>query len=171
MNKLIGLCLLAVAPLAVAAPAAAPQANIKAVEHLLEVSHASNAATTLQNQVQQQLAMQLQQSGPADRAVVEKYMKELSSTVLPELAWPKLKPDIVKAYATTFTDQEIADLTKFYESPTGQSYIRKAPELNRATMQAAQARLQALVPKVQDISHRMEAELAAKHKTEAAPKK
>ena len=110
----------------------------------------------------------------SDLLAADRDIEVVGTAVNGRAAVPKvaqLKPDIVKAYATTFNDQEIADLTKFYESPTGQSYIKKAPELNRATMQAAQSRLQALVPKVQDISHRMEAELAAKHKTETAPKK
>lgn len=149
--------------------AAAPPANTKAVEHLLEVSHASNAAAQLQAQIQQQLTQQAQVVGPDDRPIVEKYIKEMTTTVLPEIAWSKLKPDMVKAYASTFTDQEIADLTRFYESPTGQAYIRKAPDLNRATMQMTQDRLKALVPKVQDISRRMEAEVKAKHKSATPP--
>lgn len=174
MKKTLSLCLLLCATTIYAAPSAAPQqANVKAVEHLLEVSHASNAAAALQAQVQHQLEAQAQQVGAADRPIVEKYIKELTTTVLPEISWAKLKPDMIKVYASTFTNQEIADLTKFYESPTGQSYVKKAPDLNRATMLSAQSRLQALVPKLQDISRRMEAEVTAKHKNDAVatPKK
>jgi uncharacterized protein len=154
--------------------AEAPKARVQTVERLLEASHASNAATLLQAQIQQQLQQQAQQADAADRPIVEKYIKEMSTTVLPEIAWSKLKPDMVKAYAATFTDQEIADMTKFYESPTGQSYVKKAPELSRQTLQLTQARLQALTPKVQDISRRMEAEVQARKKSAApaaAPKK
>ena len=171
MKALLGLIVFATAPSIFAATA---QPDSKAVERLLEASHASNAATLLRGQIKQQLAQQAQSVSAADRPVVEKYVKEMEATVLPEIAWSKLKPDMVKAYASTFTSQEIADLTKFYESPTGQSYIMKAPDLNRTTMQLTQARLQALAPKLQDISKRMEAEVKALHKDSPptpAPKK
>lgn len=161
-----------------AAPAApaptAGGANPKTVEKLLEITHADNTAKLLQNQIQQSLAAQVQQLNltPADKPVVDKYSKELSTTILPELSWAKLKPDMVKAYTTTFNDEEVNDLIKFYTSKTGQSYLLKAPQLSQMTMGATQDRLRALVPKLQDISRRLDAELQAKHKAAApAPKK
>jgi hypothetical protein len=149
---------------------AAPTANIKAVERLLELSHADNMAQQMQLQIQNLLNQQAQQlnASTAERPIVDKYIKELSTTVLPELAWSKLKPDLVKAYSTTFTDGEIADLSAFYASKTGQSYLQKAPELGRQTVLLTQARLQGLLPKVRDISRRMEADLQAQRKA-AAP--
>ena len=44
---------------------------------------------------------------PDKFAIVDKYIKEMGSTVLPELSWAKLKPDMIKAYASTFTDRVI----------------------------------------------------------------
>ena len=153
------------------AAAAAGGANTKIVEQLLEVTHADNTAKLLQAQIQGALAQQVQQLNlsPADKPIVDKYSKELTTTVLPELSWAKLKPDMVKAYSTTFTDEEVGDLIKFYNSKTGQSYLKKAPQLSQMTMEATQTRLRGLVPKLQDISHRLDAELQAKHKATPAP--
>ena len=157
-----------------AAQAPAPTAggaNVKTVEKLLEITHADNTAKLLQSQVQGSLAQQVQQLNlnAADKPIVDKYSKELETTVLPELSWAKLKPDMIKAYSTTFNDEEIGDLIKFYTSKTGQAYLQKAPQLSQMTMGATQARLRGLLPKLQDISRRLDAELQAKHKAAPAP--
>ncbi|MGH8461056.1 MAG: DUF2059 domain-containing protein [Stenotrophobium sp.] len=152
----------------------AAHATIQSVEKLLAVSHAENASQQMQVQVQAFMNQQAQQMNAtaADRPVVDKYMKELSATILPALAWDKLKPDLVNIYSTTFTDKEINDLTKFYQSESGQAYLNKAPELNRQTLMLMQSRLQALLPKVQDLSRRMDHELQARHAVPpAGPKK
>jgi hypothetical protein len=150
-------------------------ATVKSVEHLLQVIHADNSAKQLQLQVQAAMDQRMQQmnAGVADKAVVDKYSKEFSTVVLPELAWSKLEPDMVKAYTTTFTEEEVLGLVQFYTSKTGQSYLKKAPTLDRLTLATTQTRLQALQPKLQDISRRMDAELQAQRKaqTPPAPKK
>lgn len=158
-----------------AAPAATTGgANPKTVEKLLEITHADNTAKLLQSQIQQSLAQQVQALNltAADKPIVDKYSKELNTTIMPELSWAKLKPDMVNAYSTTFNEEEINDLIKFYTSKTGQSYLQKAPQLSQMTMASTQNRLRALLPKLQDISRRLDAELQAKHKAAApAPKK
>lgn len=155
-----------------AAPTAATGgASVKTVEKLLEITHADNTAKLLQGQIQQSLAQQVQQLNltAADKPIVDKYSKELNTTIMPEVSWAKLKPDMVNAYKTTFSEEEVSDLIKFYTSKTGQSYLQKAPQLSQLTMVSTQNRLRALLPKLQDISRRLDAELQAKHK--AAPKK
>lgn len=169
-------CLALILPLLLITPAWAADtvhADIKSVEKLLDISHAENVSKQLQAQIQALMNQQAQQMNatPADRPIVDKYMKQLSATVLPSLAWAKLKPDLVKIYSDTFTDKEVADLTRFYQSETGQAYLRKAPELNKQTLLLMQSRLQALLPKVQELSHRMDQELRAQHKPKAAPQK
>lgn len=171
---LTAVLMLSATSLCAAAPAAAATgggASTKTVEKLLEITHADNTAKLLQAQIQGSLAQQIQQLnlGAADKPIIDKYSKELNTTVMPELSWAKLKPDMVKAYSTTFTEEEVNDLIKFYTSKTGQVYLQKAPQLSQLTMGSTQARLRALVPKLQDISRRLEAELKANQKAKAAP--
>ena len=152
----------------------AAHADPKLVEKLLAVSHAESVTQQMQAQIQALLNQQAQQMNatPADRPIVDKYLKELSSTILPALAWDNFKPDLVRLYSTIFTDKEINDLTRFYQSESGQAYLKKAPELNKQTLMLMQSRLQALLPKVQDLSRRMDQELQARHAVPpASPKK
>src|SRR3569623_1142779 len=147
-----------------AAPAAPTGgANPKTVEKLLEITHADNTAKLLQSQIQQSLAQQVQALNltAADKPIVDKYSKELNTTIMPELSWAKLKPDMVTAYTTTFNEDEINDLIKFYTSKTGLSYLQTAPQLSQMTMASTQNRLRALLPKLQDISRRLAAALQA----------
>ncbi|HWU69387.1 MAG TPA: DUF2059 domain-containing protein [Stenotrophobium sp.] len=169
--------LVLILPLLLTAPAWAADtahADPRTVEKLLEVSHAENVSKQLQAQIRALLTQQAQQmdAAPADQPIVDKYMKQLSATVLPSLDWRKLKPELVKIYSDTFTDKEVADLIRFYQSDTGQAYLRKAPELNKQTLLLMQSSLQALLPKVQDLSRRMGQELQSRHATPTAiPKK
>ena len=170
---LAAVLLFSVTSLWAAAPASTGGANVKTVEKLLDITHADNTAKVLQMQIQNSLAQQVQQlnATPEDKPIIDKYSKEISTTILPELSWAKLKPDMVSAYTQTFTEEEVNDLIKFYTSKTGQSYLKKAPQLSQLTMTATQSRVRTLVPKLQDISRRMDAELQAHHKAAPAPKK
>ncbi|MGH8539567.1 MAG: DUF2059 domain-containing protein [Stenotrophobium sp.] len=152
--------------------AGTPHAGAKGVERLLEVSHAENMSAQMQAQIQASLNQQAQQMQLTDaqRPIVDKYTKEISDLILPELAWSKFEPDLVKIYSETFTDKEISDLTKFYETETGQSYLKKSLALNQKIALLTQSRMRPLMPRIQDISRRMDAELAAQKKA-AVPKK
>jgi len=41
----------------------------------------------------------------------------------------KITSEIKKQYSQTFTDVEIKEIIKFYETPTGKKFIAKSPEL------------------------------------------
>lgn len=53
-------------------------------------------------------------------------------------AWQKLKQDYVKAYADVYTEGELRALITFYQSPIGQLYLDKTPELSRRLSAAHQ---------------------------------
>lgn len=38
-------------------------------------------------------------------------------------------PDYIRIYRETFTEEELQSLIAFYESPAGQMFIRKTPEI------------------------------------------
>jgi uncharacterized protein len=69
--------------------------------------------------------------------------------VFQQLSWDSLKPDFIKIYAEVYTEQELKDLTAFYNSPIGQKFIEKMPELQTKTMEIMQKRMITLLPAVQ----------------------
>ncbi|WP_303310652.1 DUF2059 domain-containing protein [Hymenobacter sp. BT730] len=113
----------------------------KAAETLLEVMQSEK---TINQSIDMTLAMQVQQNPnlqklePEMRAFMNKYM-----------SWASLKEDMVTLYAREFTEKELRDLTKFYQSPTGQKYVSKQNLLLQAGMQLGQRRVQENLPELQ----------------------
>lgn len=162
MKKLLMLA----AGLALAAPAATAQAPAattstatpisagqrKAAEALLA---ATDSEKNLTATIDRMLASQIEQNPgmkvvePEMRAYLNKYM-----------SWPSMKEDMVQLYAREFTEKELKELTKFYQTPTGRKTITKMPELMSAGMEIGQKRMQEHLPELQQA-------IAEKMKTQA----
>ena len=63
----------------------------------------------------------------------DKYVDFLKEE-LKELTNDLVNKEMVNIYSKNFTREEIQDLIKFYESPTGQKMIEKTPELTKDLM-------------------------------------
>lgn len=150
-------------------------ASARSVEKLLVASHSQNLSLQIQQQMADTLAREVGQMNISanERPIVDRYTKQMATVVSTELAWDKFKPDLVKLYSQTFTEKEIIDLTRFYESDTGQSFVKKLPQLTQATMLLMQQKVGVIQPKIQEIARHMVQELQAQRaKTPAAaPKK
>jgi hypothetical protein len=68
-----------------------------------------------------------------------------------ELTWASMQPEFVAAYAATFTEDELRGLIAFYQSPVGRTFVAKTPELTERTMAISSARVQALLPRFQQL--------------------
>jgi hypothetical protein len=126
---------------AVVAPTIISAAQRKAAESLLEVMQSEK---TINQSIDMTLALQIEQNPnlkklePEMRAFMNKYM-----------SWTALKTEMVDLYAREFTEKELRDLTKFYQSPTGQKYVSKQNVLLQAGMQLGQRRVQENLPELQ----------------------
>jgi len=72
--------------------------------------------------------------------------------VAEELSWNKMKADYVALYAETLNEQELRDLIAFYKTPTGQSFVKKQPELMQRAMEINQKLMIKIMPKIQAIT-------------------
>ncbi|MEK7414796.1 MAG: DUF2059 domain-containing protein, partial [Planctomycetota bacterium] len=76
---------------------------------------------------------------------------EVNAYLVKQLDWNKVKPDIVAAYAKTYSDKELAELTTFYASPVGQHVIAATPDMNQALAKRSQDCIAASLPEIQKI--------------------
>ncbi len=72
--------------------------------------------------------------------------------VAAELSWSKMKADYITLYAETLSEQELRDLIAFYKTPTGQSFVKKQPELMQRAMEINQKLMIKLMPRIQAIT-------------------
>ncbi len=61
-----------------------------------------------------------------------------------------IKPEMTRFYAETFSEAEIAQLTKFFLTPVGMKYIDESPRLAQKAMQIGQKAVQEHAQELQD---------------------
>ncbi len=86
---------------------------------------------------------------PEEKAKAEAAMKIAMQSTEEEFSWEKIGPMFVDVYAEVFTMEELEQLTGFYESPIGQKFVEKQPQLQAATMMRMQSLMKEVMPKIQ----------------------
>jgi uncharacterized protein len=102
----------------------------------MEKTHAASLENILQNQARQNPAMMQLQGTMRD--FLNKHM-----------GWASLKEEMVKIYQEGFSELELGELNKFYESPVGRKSIEKMPSLMGKGMAIAQERMTKHLPELQ----------------------
>jgi len=135
-------------------------------ERFLELVNADRLAVPVYAQVQQMFAERFEQTqAPASkRALLERYQSKADAALDKAIGWEQVKPDLIKLYTETFTEQELSQLNDFYESALGKKMLTKLPELNARSAQVTQAKLQSAVPQVNKLLAEMTAELDTQKK-------
>ena len=67
---------------------------------------------------------------------VGEYRTPLKQYLTRQLAWEVQKEEWITSYTEEFTEQELLDLAKFYQTPLGQKTLDKQPKLTNRLMDA-----------------------------------
>jgi uncharacterized protein len=120
-------------------------------QELLQVTKMEQGFKQMLDQAQTMLKAQTarQKLAEADKAVVE---QKTAQIVAEQLSWDKLKAQFLKAYADTFTEEELDATLAFYKSAAGQAWIAKSSEvrdkarvISQQAMQDAQAQIRKVI--------------------------
>ncbi len=126
-------------------------AKLAKIDELFRASQVQEMLLQQQAQIRTVLHQTLVQSAPTLEG--SPFLEQLEQTTLGELNaatnWDTIKPDFVKVYAETFSEEEIEGLTRFYRSPLGQVLIEKQPVVVAKSGALMQERLRALLPGMQ----------------------
>ena len=133
-------------------------------ERFLLLARADKLAVPVYAQVQQMFAQRFAESNApqTEKAVLETYQAQANTALEQAVGWDKLKPDMVKLYTSNFNEQEMKELIRFYESPLGKKVLEKVPTLTAQSAQLTQGKLEAAVPKVNQLLAEMTAKLTPK---------
>ena len=133
-------------------------------ERFLILARADKLAVPVYAQVQQMFAQRFAESNApqSEKAVLETYQAQANTALEQAVGWDKLKPDMVKLYTSNFNEQEMKELILFYESPLGKKVLEKMPTLTAQSAQLTQGKLEAAVPKVNQLLAEMTAKLTPK---------
>jgi uncharacterized protein len=140
--------------IATAFPAAAQEMTKQAkIERMLTLSHVDRMMDQMMEQIKTITSSQLPANvTPEQRAKVEETTTKIMDLVKQRLSWDKMRPEYVKLYSDTYSDEEVNGILAFYESSAGQAMLEKMPELMAKSMALAQAQMSDILPEIQRIS-------------------
>ena len=105
--------------------------HTRAAEALLDVmekdrllSEAESWTTSLEEQFGRM------RQNTAEKARFEKALDDLRKFYARVLKWDKVKHDLTALYKSTFTESEIEELIRFFNTPIGQKYVHSRFDLN-----------------------------------------
>jgi hypothetical protein len=128
----------------------------KAAESLLSQM---NMDAVLSQTIDQTLQMQIK-ANPA----IAPYEQEMKNFLKKYMSWAGLQQDMVKLYADAFTESELNELSKFYQTPVGKKTLQQMPVLMSKGAEIGQRRVQEHLPELQNT-------IAEKEKAKGGAKK
>jgi uncharacterized protein len=123
------------------------------IEQLLTVMNADAMIDQMFEQIKAMTASQAPPgTSPEQAAKAREIQSKILDLVKARISWEKMRPQYVKLYSETFSDEEISGMLGFYQSPAGRAMLAKMPTLTTKVMQVAQAQLADLLPEIQRIT-------------------
>ncbi|QQX81291.1 DUF2059 domain-containing protein [Shewanella sp. KX20019] len=78
----------------------------------------------------------------AKRPLEEQFRKRAFDFARQTMSWEQLEPPIVEAYSQQYSEEELASLTAFFASDTGQKFLKTQPQLAASVDQLVNQQLQ-----------------------------
>lgn len=161
-NAIAALVLTGFVSFALAAPASS-----ESIETLLSLTKTKelieNANANIEASIRQGMTTAIGvELNTEQKQLVDTLPRKLVAAMRPEFSWDALKPDFIRLYADSLSQDEVNGLIQFYKSPLGQAMIDKMPRIMNGSIQITQARLAAAMPKIQAAVVTAIAEIKAK---------
>ncbi len=133
----------------------------KAVERLLTITKVDKQIEPMFHQMKNMVFNQYKNIDltPDKKSILEKHTNRMFDLFSEEMSWDKMKNDYINLYVSAYTEQEINGLIQFYETPLGQKFIEKMPQLMQSSVQLSQQYAARLMPAIQKITQEMTDEL------------
>jgi uncharacterized protein len=157
-----------------AAPARATLADAEAVlgamrfEEMMEKTMAG-VRKQQSAMVDRMMAQMPMQSG-TDREAAAAFQKKMIDEIMSAMNFSEMKGEVAKIYSETFTKDQLAALGAFYQSPAGQAFSDKQPEIATKMNELMTPRIMAVMPKVQQMAKQFAEEQKAKKAAAGAAK-
>jgi hypothetical protein len=88
----------------------------------------------------------------ADQQKIEDDAEAKAQVIIGQvMSWDTFGPIVADVYSSTFTQDEVNGLIKFYTSPVGKSWIAKQPVVMEKTAAQVQGRLQDMMPELKQL--------------------
>ena len=165
-TSLLLLCLALVSSLCAAEPG-----QLELARKVIKATQLDRMFDQMGVQMQQMAAQSMNLSAPnqtpAQKEAATKIMNEVLTLSMDSAKAMLEKVDVI--YAEVYSEAELKAMLVFFESPEGKSMLQKQPQVMQRMMPLVQGMQKELVPKIQEIVEKAQAEAAATTATTPAP--
>ncbi len=145
------ICLILVCCATVLIPAAAQQrSKQQKIDRILEVTNPDTVVTEIVTQVGSMMKQIQPNPTPQQKNRTQEALDKIAKLAKERML--KLRPELVKAYSETFTDEELDGMLAFYETAAGRASVTKLPAINARMSGLIQAEVNALGPQINKIA-------------------
>ena len=88
---------------------------------------------------------------PEQQQLMDSFLAKYKAIIKDELSWKKMLPAYIQIYRDTFTEKELNELIAFYESPTGQMFIKKTPVILDKTSKVMQQKMVSILTRMDSV--------------------
>lgn len=144
--------------------AADDAAHRASAERFLKLANAESMTNTVYEQVEDLMAAQFTQMGGSMQSehLLREYQRKAKLELDKELTWDAMRDEMISLYAEVFTEEELNELSEFYESKVGTKLMVYLPELTRESMAVTRDRVEERVaPRIESLIEQMEEALMA----------
>lgn len=147
-----------------------PQSKREMVEEMMLLMDVDAMVDTIYSQMDQVMQNMGREMGvaPEEQVLLDKYTAKMTAIMKAEVSWRKMKEPIIAVYQNYFTTQELSDMLAFYKSASGQSMLKKMPEVMKASMVVSQDMMRTVLPQIQQVSQELAEELKAQREAKQA---
>ena len=134
--RVLGFCAVAAFTVQGAMAQDITESHLKAARDTIDVLGATDAYDAILPGAAEALKTELIKRDPNLEAIISATVDETALTLAARRR--DLEDEAARAYATSFTEEELKAITEFYKSPVGAKFQKEAPIVVRAVAQAAQ---------------------------------
>ncbi len=148
-----------------AAPARATVADAEAVLNAMNFEQMmEKTMACVRKQQSAMMEKMMGQMAPAggDRDAAVAFQKRVMDELMSAMNFTEMKGEVAKIYSDVFTKDQLVSLGAFYQSPAGQAFSDKQPEVSEKMNAVMMPRIMAAMPKIQQMSKDFAAEQIAK---------
>lgn len=120
------------------------------VERILDLTNTQAMTDQVFDQMKAMSASQMPPGATSEqRAQAQETQRKIMELVKSTISWERIRPEMVRIYIETFSDDEIAGMLSFYQSPAGRAMIAKTPAIMKRVMELVQTRMAEILPEIQ----------------------
>lgn len=147
LTHLIATCLILLNHSAMAASESHTQAALK----LLEVTNSQRLVDGMVSEMKQLLSgiPTGENLSTKQQQLFEDFQANMNSLIESNLSWEKLKPEYAEIYTDSYSEDELIQLTTFYQTSLGKKLLENASATNTALADIPQKHLDTLMTEMQ----------------------